>query len=83
MKYAIVMLLSVAAVACHTDAGNEWGSVSNTTPALVLNVAGGQLGVATRVDDMADTEREYAITHLDIMIFEDGATEDAKQLFYY
>lgn len=83
MKYMMALLLSVAMVACHTDVGESVSIDSDTKPALVLNVAGGELGVATRADDMADTETEYAITHLDIMIFEDGATDDAKQLFYH
>lgn len=83
IKYMMAMLATVATVACHTDLMEDVTPENGVKPAIVLNVAGGELGVDTRADDMADTAREYAISHLDIMIFNDGATDADKELFYY
>lgn len=83
IKYMMVLLLGTTAVACHSDIDDVAGTTPVAERAIVLNIVGGELGLETRADDMADTAREYAITHLDIMIFEDGATEDAKTLFYH
>lgn len=54
-----------------------------TAPAIELRLSGGVLGVATRAEDMADTDRESAIKHLDVMIFEDASSDEHKSLFYH
>ena len=83
IKYMMALVVAATAMSCHTDIASEAVRPEVEAPAIVLNVAGGELGIETRADDVADTAREYAITHLDIMIFEDGATDDAKRLFYH
>lgn len=83
MRYTTALLLAMFAVACHNDIGGDIGVSQSSQPAIVLNISGGTLGVESRAEDMADTEREYAISHLDVMIFNDAATDDSKSLFYH
>ena len=82
MKYAMAILLASFAVACHTDIDEGFSSNAKQR-AIVLNVTGGELGVDTRAEDMADVAYESAISHLDIMIFNDAADDADKSLFYY
>lgn len=83
IKYMMALLLSTVAVACHNDIGSEIVRPEMEAPAIVLNIAGGQLGVETRADDMADMAHEYAISHFDIMIFTDAVSDADKALFYH
>ena len=83
MRYTAALLLALFAVACQNDIGGEVGVSPSSKPAIVLNISGGTLGVESRAEDMADNEREYAISHLDIMIFNDAATDNSKSLFYH
>lgn len=39
--------------------------------------------MTTRAEDMTDTAKESAVTHLDVMIFNDAATDEQKSIFYY
>ena len=77
-------LLCSLAVACHT-AVDEDIDVAGTThqSAIVLNINGGQLGVDTRAVGIADSDRESAISHLDIMIFNDAEDDADKSLFHH
>lgn len=77
-------LLCSLAVACHT-AIDEDIDVAGTTrqSAIVLNINGGQLGVDTRAGGIADSDRESAISHLDIMIFNDAEDDADKSLFHH
>ena len=68
----MVLLIALAGVACHTEGVEE---VRNSTQeaAIVLNIEGGTLGIATRAESIADSGAESHVNHLDIMIFEDAA----------
>lgn len=82
VKYIIAAMVVAFATACSGDV--EQGGVN--IPAergIVLNLSGGALGVATRAEDMADNEREYAIQHLDVMIFNDAEDKTDMSLFYH
>ena len=81
-KYIVAMLLSVFAMACHTEMIQETPSVT-TEAAIVLNIDGGTLSIDTRADDIADNSSESAINHLDIMIFEDASDDAHKSLFHH
>lgn len=83
LKYIVAMVAAVAIVACHTEMESGVQQPEVTKPTIVLNIAGGTLGASTRATDIADTEREYAITHLDILFFNDGAMDEDKSLFYH
>ncbi len=81
-KYIVAMLLSSFAMACHTEMIQEIPSVT-TEAAIVLNIDGGTLSIDTRADDIADNSSESAISHLDIMIFEDASDDAHKSLFHH
>lgn len=81
MKYAMVLMLSAFAVACHNDAGMDVGLSAQR--AIVLNVHGGELGIDTRAGSVADLAYESAISHLDIMIFNDASDDANKTLFHH
>ena len=81
MKYIASMLGLLLLVACHSDEGVSLGVQDDR--AIVLNVSGGTLGIDTRAEDIADSTKESAIAHLDIMIFNDAEEDDAKTLFYH
>lgn len=83
VKYMMVLLLSVVAVACQNDIASEAVRPATETPAIVLNISGGELGVVTRATDIEDMAHEYAISHLDIMIFNDAVADADKSLFYH
>ena len=82
-KYMIAMLAAAFAVACHSDINDEPAHHNVERPALILDISGAVLGVETRAEDMTDSEREFAIEHLDVMIFNDAATDEDKSLFYH
>ena len=72
IKYAMAAMLTSMAVACHSGIDEDIHMADdNRQCAIVLNIKGGELGVDTRAESMADTDRESAISHLDIMIFND------------
>ena len=79
----MTLLLAATAVACHHDNVASVEVEGKQEPAIVLNIAGGELGVATRAGDMADNASESAIQHLDVMIFSDADTESERELFYH
>ena len=81
MKYIASMLCLLLLVACHSDEGVSLGVQDDR--AIVLNVSGGTLGIDTRAEDIADSTKESAVAHLDIMIFNDAEEDDAKTLFYH
>lgn len=83
VKYMMALLLSVVAVACQNDIASEAVRPATETPAIVLNISGGELGVVTRATDIEDMAHEYAISHLDIMIFNDAVADADKSLFYH
>lgn len=78
----MVLLIALTGVACHTEGVEE---VRNSTQeaAIVLNIEGGTLGIATRAESIADSSAESHVNHLDIMIFEDAADDADKRLFYH
>ena len=78
----MVLLIALTGVACHTEGVEE---VRNSTQeaAIVLNIEGGTLGIATRAESIADSGAESHVNHLDIMIFEDAADDADKRLFYH
>ena len=78
----MVLLIALAGAACHTEGVEE---VRNSTQeaAIVLNIEGGTLGIATRAESIADSGAESHVNHLDIMIFEDAADDADKRLFYH
>lgn len=77
-------MLTSMAVACHSGIDEDIHMADdNRQCAIVLNVKGGELGVDTRAEDMTDTDRESAISHLDIMIFNDAADDADKSLFHH
>lgn len=80
MRYMALALLASVVVACHNDGVETQGVVREA--AIVLNVDGGVLGIDTRAD-VADSAVESAVSHLDIMIFEDAADDADKHLFYH
>jgi hypothetical protein len=79
----IAVLAAAFAVACHSDINDEPAHHNVQRPALILDISGAVLGVETRAEDMTDSEREFAIEHLDVMIFNDAATDEDKSLFYH
>ena len=81
--YTMALLLSLFALSCQGDMTHEVDIDRPTAPAIELRLSGGVLGVATRAEDMADTDRESAIKHLDVMIFEDASSDEHKSLFYH
>ncbi|MBQ2364590.1 MAG: hypothetical protein II288_03380 [Alistipes sp.] len=82
MKYMVVVLAAAFAAACHNDIDAPTVE-SGKEGALVLKVDGAQLGVQTRADDIAGLDYEYAVAHLDIMIFNDATERENMDLFYY
>jgi hypothetical protein len=84
MKYAMAVMLTSMAVACHTSVDEDMHVADDTRQsAIVLNVKGGDLGVDTRAEDMADTDRESGISHLDILIFNDAEDDADESLFHH
>ena len=78
--YIMSLLIASLGMSCHNDLDEMPAQVEG---GIALNIDGGKLGVATRADDIEDTARESAITHLDVMIFEDAAADVNKKLFYH
>ena len=83
IKYAMAILLASFATSCHTGLGDDVEVKSHLKPAIVLNIEGGELGIDTRAEAIADSDRESAISHLDIMIFNDAEDDANKSLFYH
>lgn len=84
MKYAMAVMLTTMAVACHTSIDEDIpASEEIRQSAIVLNIEGGELGINTRARAIADNDRESAVTHLDIMIFNDAEDDADKSLFYH
>ena len=83
IKYAMAILLASFATSCHTGLGDDVEVKSHLKPAIVLNIDGGMLGANTRAEGIADSDRESAISHLDIMIFNDAEDDANKSLFYH
>lgn len=81
--YMIGLLLALFAISCQRDLTPELNIEQPNNPAIELCISGGVLGVETRAEDMADTDMESAITHLDVMIFHDAVADEDKQLFYH
>ena len=82
MTYMMALLLSSVVAACSSDMTELEQTSNSNAGAIVLNIAGGNLGVDTRADDIADSDKESAIKHLDIMIFNDAELDEDKTLFY-
>ena len=78
----IVVLAAAFAMACHNDIYTPTIESSEEC-AIVLKVDGVKLGVQTRADDIAGLDYEYAVTHLDILIFNDAAERADMDMFYY
>lgn len=74
--------MAVFAVACHSDVEHS-GVDTPAQRAIVLRLWGGELGVETRAEDMADEAHEYAIKHLDVVIFNDAADQEGMTWFYH
>ena len=77
------LLLALFTISCQSDMTPEFEVNKPTTSGIELCISGGTLGVTTRAEDMTDTAKESAITHLDVMIFNDAATDEQKSIFYY
>ncbi len=77
------LLIASLSVACHSDIDQELGGGAPNGGGIVLSVEGGHLGVDMRAGDVEDTTSESAITHLDVMIFNDAADEEDCSLFYH
>lgn len=75
--HIMIILLASLGVACHGEI-----DVTPQKQAIVLNVSGGTLRVISRAEDMADTDAESAVTHLDVMIFNDAAADENKTLMH-
>ncbi len=83
IKYMMSLLLAATTVACHNEFVESVEVNGLHEPAIVLNIAGGELAVDTRAEDMADNASESAIKHLDVMIFHDAVEQSARELFYH
>lgn len=81
-KYIFALVLMAVSVACHNSFEEEMLPVEFSSKGIVLNIAGGNMAIDTRAEDMADTDKESAVKHLDIMIFHDAVSDDDKSLFY-
>ena len=77
------LLLALFTISCQSDMTPEFEVNKPTTSGIELCISGGTLGVTTRAEDMTDTAKESAVTHLDVMIFNDAATDEQKSIFYY
>ena len=77
------LLIATFGIACHNDIEGGMEVVSPTKGGILLAVEGGVLGVDTRAEDMADTDKEAAVTHLDVMIFNDAVEEEEMMLFHH
>ena len=77
------LLLALFTISCQSDMTPEFEINKPTTSGIELCISGGTLGVTTRAEDMTDTAKESAVTHLDVMIFNDAATDEQKSIFYY
>ena len=77
------LLIATFGIACHNDIEGGMEVVSPTKGGILLAVDGGVLGVDTRAEDMADTDKEAAVTHLDVMIFNDAVEEEEMMLFHH
>ena len=81
--YIMSLLIATFGIACHNDIEGGMEVVSPTKGGILLAVEGGVLGVDTRAEDMADTDKEAAVTHLDVMIFNDAVEEEEMMLFHH
>ncbi len=79
----MALLATTFSVACQSEIDNNMDTATPAGGGLELYIEGGMLGVNTRAQDIADTNKESAITHLDVMIFNDAAEDENKDLFYY
>ena len=77
------LLIATFGIACHNDIEGGMEVVSPTKGSILLAVDGGVLGVDTRAEEMADTDKEAAVTHLDVMIFNDAVEEEEMMLFHH
>jgi hypothetical protein len=82
MTYMMALLLGSVVAACSSDLTELEQPTHPAAGAIVLNIAGGNLGVDTRAEDIADSDKESAVKHLDIMIFNDAELDEEKTLFY-
>ena len=82
-RYIIALLTTTITVACQSEIDNNMDSAAPIGGAIELCIDGGMLGVDTRAQDMADNNKESAVTHIDVMIFNDAAEDENKDLFYY
>ena len=55
MTYMMALLLSSVVAACRSDMTELEQTSNSNAGAIVLNIAGGNLGVDTRADDIADS----------------------------
>ena len=83
IKYMMTLIAASVAMACHSDSEVVGDITHERVGAIVLNVAGGNLGIDTRADNVADNAHESAVKHLDIMIFNDASNDELKELFYH
>ena len=81
-NYIFALVLTSISLACHGGFEEDVPREMLLERGIVLNVAGGNLGLETRADAMADSDNESAVKHLDIMIFHDAESDDDKSLFY-
>ena len=79
----MTLIAASVAMACHSDSEVVGDITHERVGAIVLNVAGGNLGIDTRADNVADNAHESAVKHLDIMIFNDASNDELKELFYH
>ena len=79
----MAILLASFATSCHSGMGEGVEVKASKERAIVLNIEGGELGIDTRAEAIADIDRESAIVHLDILIFNDAEDDADKSLFYH
>lgn len=77
------LLLAAFAVACYGEANDEVVTPRSYAGGIVLNISGGYLGVDTRAEDIAHSDKESAVKHLDVMIFNHAEDDELKSLFYH
>ena len=82
-KLYIIALLALAAISCQKSMTPELDVNKPADRGIELCISGGILLAETRADDMADNDKESAITHLDVMIFNDASEDEHKSLFYH
>lgn len=82
-QYIATLLIALLGVACQSDINDNLGVITPNEGGIVLSVEGGTLGADSRAEDMEDNDKESAITHLDVMIFNNAADNGDKSLFYH